>query len=241
MQNLELALFASEDITLEEGALIASGVREEHALKSYLEKLSRLIGQVRFLEEEKDEYSRGRRLFDWLWQDKPARYKSRGPFRLTEVIEAQLSETKSEVGNCLGLTLLFNILAKKSDLGVEAAYLEDVSGANPHVISVIKFRGKSIDVDHMSAMGYDSLPQVWAVKRVGWGDRELIADIYHSEANLLFYQGKYEEALENYDKSLRLNPHYDKAYINAAMVLFLLGKQEEAHDYLERASASGTS
>jgi len=62
-------------------------------------------------------------------------------------------------------------------------------------------------------------------ERIRWGDRELIADIYHSVANELFEKGDFVEALKNYDMAIRFNPQYEKARLNKEILLDKLGKQ----------------
>jgi len=241
MGNLEDALFKSRQISLEEGALIASGAKDRNSLQSYTQKLSCLIEQIPLTQKEAGEYSLGRSLFDWLWLQKPRRFKSGGPFRLTEVINAHLTRNTDQVGNCLGLTLLFNVLAKRLGLTAEAVYLEDEFGDSPHVRSVVVINGSPIDVEHASPGGYDFEDKRPRFERIWWSGRELVADIYHSEGNLLFHEGKLEEAVAAYDNSLLLNPRYTKAYINAAATLLVLNRQEEAQAYLEKASLSSTS
>lgn len=235
MQDLEDVLLENIGISLEEGAFIASVVKDWNSFRSYLLKLSLISEEVIFLRGRGDEYMRGKSLFDWLWLCKPQRYRSGGPFRLTEVIDAHLSKNTDEVGNCLGLTLLFNVLAKRLGLKVEAVYLDDEFGDSPHVRSVVVIQGRPTDVEHMSPEGYDFQDTRSGIRRVSWGDRELIADIYHSRGNLLFQQGKLEGAVANYEKSVLLNPRYTKAYINAATALLVLGRQEQAQAYLEKA------
>lgn len=241
MEDLENIHLENEGISLEEGALIASGVKDRNSLQSYSQKLSRILQDMPPAPEEGDEYTHGKSLFDWLWLRKPKRYRSGRPFRLTEVIDAHISENTDEVGNCLGLTLLFNVLAKRSGLIVQAVYLEDEFGGNPHVRSVLACEGQFIDVEHMSPAGYDFQDKRSGIKRLSWNDRELIADIYHSRGNLLFQQGKLVDAVRIYDKSLLLNPRYTKAYINAATALLVLGRQQQAQAYLEKASPTATS
>lgn len=61
---------------------------------------------------------KGKAIFDWLWTNKPKRYQRLANFRLTQVIEAQLREKEETVGNCLGLTLLYNVLCQRFGLKI---------------------------------------------------------------------------------------------------------------------------
>lgn len=56
-------------------------------------------------------------------------------------------------------------------------------------------------------------------ERRTWGDKELVADIYQSRGTELFEKGKLREALGNYDMALKLNPEYEKAELNRAILL----------------------
>lgn len=235
MQMMENILLQNKTVSLEKGALIASGLKDRNSLYSYFQKLSRILDDMQLKKVNGDEYTRGKYLFDWLWLCKPKRYRSRGPFCLTDVIDAHINKNTYGVGNCLGLALFFNVLAKRIGLKVEAVYTEDEFGGSPHVRSVIVIQGKTIDVEHMTPAGYDFKESRSVIKKVSWYDRELIADIYHSLGNLLYDEGKYDEAVLNYDKALLLNPRYTKAFINAATALLVLGRKEQAETYLEKA------
>jgi lipoprotein NlpI len=57
------------------------------------------------------------------------------------------------------------------------------------------------------------------LSRLEWGDKELVADIYQSTGTELFQKGLFDEALKNYDMALKLNPEYEKAKINRAILL----------------------
>lgn len=52
-----------------------------------------------------------------------------------------------------------------------------------------------------------------------WGDREVVADIYHSVGNELFEKDELTKALINYDKAINLNPRYEKAQLNKAILI----------------------
>jgi hypothetical protein len=71
---------------------------------------------------------RAKALFSWLWMRKPARYKPKGNYRLDEVIDAQQSDDAKTIGNCLGLTLLYNCLLRGMDITAGALYLEYAFG-----------------------------------------------------------------------------------------------------------------
>lgn len=227
--KLEKTLLANEKIDLAQGALLASGVNMEHEFNRYLAKIDQIC-QIITRTGKGDEVERAKEIFDWLWRVKPHRHEYRGNFRLTDTLEAQLGE-QERVGNCLGLTILFNVLGQRFGLQVKAVHLEDAFGIGPHVFSVLYVRGRSIDVENIFPNGFDYQAHLGEPQREEWGDRELIADIYHSVANDLFEQGKWESAIENYDKAIRLNPKYTKAYLNKGIALVTLGRTEEARQW----------
>ncbi len=167
---------------------------------------------------------KARALFTWLWQSKTNRYKSQGNYRLSKVIEAQTREGRHSVGNCLGLTLLYNCLLREMGIHAGALYLENAFGEGPHVLTLLKVKKSFIDVEHILADGFDYQGHHADPARTTWGDQELVADVYHSVANELFEKGDFPEALKNYNVAIAFNPHYERAHINRTILLDKLGK-----------------
>ena len=235
MAGLEVGLLRGGEMDLAEGALIASGVDNERVLARYLAQIDQLCLQIdaEAVSRQGGDLEKAREIFHWLWRTKPHRHQRQGNFKLTDVLEAQLGE-KDEVGNCLGLTLLYNVLGQRFGLKVRAVQLEDAFGWGPHVFTVLYAAGRSIDVENVFPHGFDYPEHLENRQRQEWGDRELIADIYHSVANSLFEQGKLKSAIESYDKAIRLNPEYTKARLNKGIALVELGRVEEARQWLEK-------
>ena len=105
----------------EEEALLASGIQDRFKIDFYVAELDRIYQQ--FLHQmipPPDPVQKAKALFTWLWLSKPDRYKPQGNYRLNKVIEAQLKRDAKFVGNCLGLTLLYNCLLRKMDIWTEA-------------------------------------------------------------------------------------------------------------------------
>ncbi len=232
--RLEKTLLEGEksEIDLAQGALIASGVQTGQEFDRYLAKIDQLCQRIaEALSDESSDWEKAKGIFNWLWRAKPHRYEYGGNFKLTDALDAQLEE-KEQVGNCLGLTLLYNVLAPRFGLEVRAAHLEDAFGLGPHVFTVLYIRGRTIDVENIFPNGFDYRGHRGAPQREEWGDRQLIADIYHSVANDFFTQGKWESAIENYDKALMLHPKYTKACLNKGIALVELGRIEEAREWL---------
>lgn len=231
-------------IDLAQGALLASGVETGREFDRYLAKTDQLCqiiaGAICGILGQGSEQEKAKGVFDWLWQAKPNRYEYGGSFRLTEVIDAQLGDSE-RVGNCLGLTILYNVLALRFGLAVGAAYLGDAFGLGPHLFSVLYSGGHIIDIENIFPNGFDYLGHrgeqevdvSGGTKRESWGDRELIADIYHSVANDFFTSEEWGRAIENYDKAIMLHSKYTKAYLNKGIALVELGKIEEAREWFK--------
>jgi tetratricopeptide (TPR) repeat protein len=135
------------------------------------------------------------------------------------VVDAQISRDIQTVGNCLGLTLLYNCLLRRMGILAEALYLEDAFGIGPHVLTILPAGDFSIDVENILSDGYDYKGHINNQSRMRWGDQELIADIYLSMGNDLFEKGEWIEALKNYDHAIYLNPQFEKAHLNRAVLL----------------------
>jgi tetratricopeptide (TPR) repeat protein len=218
-------LIKKRAFNLEEEALLASGIQDWSKIAFYVAELDRISQQfLRQMIPLLDPVDKARALFTWLWTSKPGRYKSQGSYKLNEVIEAQLKGDSESVGNCLGLTLLYNCLLRRIDIYAEALYLENAFGIGPHVLTLLRTEKNVIDVENILPDGFDYKGHHTHPARTEWGDRELIADIYHSVANKHFETGNFVEALRNYDRAIRFNPRYEKAHLNRAILLDKLGK-----------------
>jgi len=201
-------------------ALIASGVKEGDRIADYLAKLDQLNQQfVREMKPSDDLLNKASLLFRWLWLKKPARYQLGGSFGLDEVIDAQLSKDTQTVGNCLGLTLLYNSLLLRMGIKAEALYLEDAFEIGPHVLTILRIRGSMIDVENILPNGFGYKGHVNNPSRIRWQDKDLVADIYHSAGNESFQRGDLSAALNYYNAAITLNPHYERACVNRAILL----------------------
>jgi tetratricopeptide (TPR) repeat protein len=210
---------------LEEEALLASGISERSKIVFYLAELDRLLRPfLRQMIPPPDPVDKARALFTWLWTSKPRRYKSQGSYKLNEVIEAQLNDQAETVGNCLGLTILYNCLVKRIGILAEALYLEDAFGNRPHVLTLLQTEESLVDIENILPDGFDYRGHLNNPSRTRWGDSELVADIYHSLGNELFEKGNFIEALKNYDIAITLNAKYEKARLNKAILLDKMGK-----------------
>ncbi|MFQ5826944.1 MAG: hypothetical protein ACE5IA_06260 [Dehalococcoidia bacterium] len=110
----------TSDPRLEKMALIASGVEDQDEMEHWLCLLDELEQQIAPDIPEAGDVARASALFRWLWRTKPERYQPWGSFRLNEVLTAQVDQGRKGVGNCLGLTVLYNVLAQRLGLRVGA-------------------------------------------------------------------------------------------------------------------------
>lgn len=199
--------------------LIASGLENEKTIEQYLNKLVFLSRQcTSYKAPSPPALSRARHIFNELWRDRPARYQPGGHFRLHHVIDAQINGS-TPVGNCLGLTCLYNCLLKITGIRPKTVCLEHAFHMGPHVITFLEIDHSQIDIENIFAEGFDYQGHKSNPSRSLWGDKELVADIYHSMGNEYFERGEFAEALESYEKALELHPGYEKASLNRAIVL----------------------
>ena len=208
-----------EYFNLELEALRASGV-EERRIVHHTGLLN--IIQQRLLDQvilSNHPFTKARQVFEWLWKEKPDRYKQKDHYKLSDVIEGQLSKENREVGNCLGLTVLYNCLLKRIGIRAEALYLECAFGVRPHVLTLLQINDIEIDIENILPKGFDYNGHLKDPSRTRWGDREIVADIYHSIGNEFFKMGKLRDALKNYDRAITLNPAYEKAQLNKLIVI----------------------
>jgi tetratricopeptide (TPR) repeat protein len=108
-------------------------------------------------------------------------------------------------------------------MNANALYLENAFGIGPHVLTLLQTEASTVDIENILPEGFDYKGHLNNRSRTRWGDRELVADIYHSLGNELFWKGKLTEALEKYKMSIHLNPRYEKARLNKTI---LVGKMD---------------
>jgi tetratricopeptide (TPR) repeat protein len=209
---------------LEKESLLASGLKDRRQLIKYGTKLHQLtkhfVGQMKPPDEP---VKKAEVLFHWLWERKPGRYKPQSHFRLNDVIDAELNEECRTVGNCLGLTLLYHCLLRKMNIFADALYLENAFGMGPHVLTLFQTDALTIDIENILRDGFDYKGHLNSPSRRRWGDKELVADIYHSLGNECFEKGELAEAVKHYQMAIKLNPQYEKAHLNKAIVIEKLG------------------
>jgi len=234
LKNKLLANKRAEATDLASAALIATGITSYREIVRYTNKLDQLCEVInQFVANNDDEVDKARVIFHWLWISKPHRYKPEGHYKIADVIDAQMGHARN-VGNCLGLTILYNIIAQRFSLNAKATYLENAFGRGPHVFSILVVGDTVVDIENVFPNGFDYPGHLNPSERHFWNDQELIADVYNSMGNDLFASGKKSRAIECYDKAIVLNPGYKKPYLNKGMALVELGRNEEAEELFRK-------
>jgi tetratricopeptide (TPR) repeat protein len=108
----------------------------------------------------------------------------------------------------------------------DALYLDNAFGVGPHVLTLLQVGKSTIDIENILPDGFNYKGHLDDQSRTRWRDNELVADIYHSLGNECFEKGKLNEALENYERAIRLNPQYEKAHLNKVILLEKMGKKK---------------
>ena len=207
------------DFNFEREALIASGVTKEDRIHVYLHELDELLSQFeQHVPPRGDPILVAQDLFVWLWQKKPNRYKAGASFRVQDVIRAQMSESRESVGNCLGLTLLYNSLLRRKKIDARATYLENAFGIGPHVLTALTTQKGVIDVENILSHGFDFEGHLKDPTRRSLGDRELVAEIYNSAGNDFFENEELDKALRNYELAIRMDPNHERAPLNILII-----------------------
>ena len=225
-----LANKRAEATDLLSAALIATGITSYRYIVRYTNKVDRLCEEInKFVANNDNDVDKARVIFHWLWMSKPHRYKPEGHFKIADVIDAQTGHARN-VGNCLGLTVLYNVIAQRFDIKVKASYMENAFGRGPHVFSILPSGESTVDIENVFPNGFAYPGHLNPSERCVWSDEELIADIYNSMGSELFAAGKRSRAIECYDKAIVLNPKYRRPYLNKGMALVDLGCSEEAEE-----------
>lgn len=207
------------NFNFEREALIASGVTKEDRIHAYLRELDELVSQFeQHVPPRGDPILVAQDLFVWLWQKKPNRYKAGASFRVQDVIRAQMSESREPVGNCLGLTLLYNSLLRRKKIDARATYLENAFGIGPHVLTALTTQKGVIDVENIFSQGFDFEGHLKDPTRRSLGDRELVAEIYNSAGNEFFENEELDKALRNYELAIRMDPNHERAPLNILII-----------------------
>ena len=174
------AEFGTLSMSLPKAAFIASGL-DSSQLEKYMARFDSITRNLIVSIKGRDKREDAEVIFDWLWETKPNRYERGGNFRLPSIVDAYLEETE-KVGNCLGLTTLYNSLVHKFGIPMKAAYLENFMGF-PHLFSLFPSETGTVPVENIFPNGFDYDPHKHNREIAVWDNLHLVADIYNSRAN----------------------------------------------------------
>lgn len=165
-----------------------------------------------------DARHRAKALFNYLGQSKPRRYQPGGEFCLHRAVANQLRPEPGPVGNCLGLTLLYNALALGLGLKVGALYLPEAFGRGPHTCSLLYVKRGIVIIEHIFPDGFGYAGHRENRFQEKWGERELVAEVWVARGNALWEQGDLSGAAASYREALEVCPGFPKAVVNLEMV-----------------------
>jgi len=207
---------AGNNVSLERGLLIISGLKTEGEIRTYTQKLDQIYnGFIEKLTSKSPvslstlrDYmaaSMAKSLFEYLWNTKPKRCD--GNFLLTDVIEAQLDpDVNQKVGSCVGLTALFTVLGLREGLNLT------ILVSDSHIVNRLRVDDTIYNVDNTDSLGFD-----YSINEKDFLEYPSIMIL----ANVLNSRGMDQEGLENfeqaeadYNKAIEINPEYANAYNN---------------------------
>jgi len=207
---------AGNNVSLERGLLIISGLKTEGEIRTYTQKLDQIYnGFIEKLTSKSPvslstlrDYmaaSMAKSLFEYLWNTKPKRCD--GNFLLTDVIEAQLDpDVNQKVGSCVGLTALFTVLGLREGLNLT------ILVSDSHIVNRLRVDDTIYNVDNTDSLGFD-----YSINEKDFLEYPSIMIL----ANVLNSRGMAQEGVENfeqaeadYNKAIEINPEYANAYNN---------------------------
>jgi tetratricopeptide (TPR) repeat protein len=207
---------AGNDVSLERGLLIISGLKTEGEIRTYTQKLDRIYhGFIEKLTSKSPvslatlrEYmtaSLARSLFEHLWNTKPRRCD--GNFLLTDVIEAQLDpDVNRKVGSCVGLTALFTVLGLRESLDLT------ILVSDSHMVNRLRVDDTLYHVDNTDPLGFDY--DLDEKDFLEYPSIMLLANVLNSRGMTQEMLEHFEQAIADYNKAIELNPKYGNAYNN---------------------------
>ncbi len=165
-----------------------------------------------------------RDLFEYLWTSKPRRFGK--AFLLAEVVDAHLDpDPHRPVGNCVGLTSLFSVLALRAGLKLSALVSPD------HLLSRLHAGEDAIDLDHTDPQGFDCRATGDFHEFPLW---TLVANVLNCRGLAHECAGNASAARSDYERAIQINPSYANAWNNRGNTRAALGDLSGAvEDYSE--------
>lgn len=215
-----IGMCKTDRFDLATAGFIASGIREKEELDSYLNRFEGLVSSIfsdiresfsRFEYSTSFSYSdaqvrnakinafKAEAVFNWLWNSKPKRSKKpksgNRAVILTDVLDNQLSD-KEEVGDCMGLTSLYNSICQRLGIDVKAVW------TTGHIYSVIENDRSLIPIENTLEEGFNE----GCRKGVIIDNSQLIQRFLIRQASDYKKAENYREAYLLEEIALRINP-----------------------------------
>ena len=221
MSDLENKLIqdikAGNNVSLERGLLIISGLQTEGEIEKCSQKLDQIYNGFieRLTTKSPLSLSSTRKhmkrtmakwLFEHLWNTKPRRCNSN--FLLTDVIDAQLSpDVNQKVGSCVGLTSLYTVLGLREGLNLTILI------SDSHILNRLRIDSTDCcDIDNTDPLGFDC--SVKEEEFLEYPPIKLVANVLNSRGMAWERADNLEKAREDYEKAIEVNPDYANAYNN---------------------------
>lgn len=157
--------YKNNENSLEDLLLLFSGVDSKSLMDEYKDKIKNIDdGFQEYIttnwEEEFEDQDKtlAYHLFNYLWNGKNPYNTSDDSYKLTTVIDNFINYDESKgIGNCVGLTSLYYVLATRNNLSTQTAKNE------VHILSVLRINNQNIFIDHTdNEYGFDSDPSlIW--------------------------------------------------------------------------------
>lgn len=207
---------AGNNVSLERGLLIISGLKTEGEIRTYTQKLDQIYdGFIEKLTKKSPvslatlrEYtiaSLAQSLFEYLWNTKPRRCD--GNFLLTDVIDAQLDpDVNRKVGSCVGLTTLFTVLGLRENLNLT------ILVSDSHIVNRLRVDDTTYNVDNTDPLGFDY--DLEEEDFLEYPSIMLLANVLNSRGMAQETLENFEQAKADYNKAIEINPEYGNAYNN---------------------------
>lgn len=227
--------FKKGNVSLERTLLVLSGLNDERDLQEYVSKLDLLQKQfISWFWENADKYvstgieskliKRANALFDFLQEGKSKRFTT-DYYRLTDVIDAQLSEDDKEVGCCLGLTSLYTVLCQKNEIDIL------IGKKINHVFNLIKKNCFEVCIENISKEGFDDFVEDYRI----CSDEILVYSFYISRGNAKKSKGDFDGAFKEFQDALNFYPTDVTAHVCLGILSFDLENFDEAIHYFDEA------
>jgi tetratricopeptide (TPR) repeat protein len=246
-------LHRGSNIPLKHSFLIASGIKDKSVGDDYLRKFDKIHSKYDIFAKKKygnnmTALKRAQALSEYLTS--PVRYDSNKSL-FNEVIDARLSSSPFVGhGNCLGLTCLYNALAEEDNIltgiykRIEHVFTRAFIDNRQYAIENTSPFGFDIKIDGLVGVGsnLDLLSGVLMVKRES-NDEEFLrrlnlAKIISPKMSLIYFNSskvycnleRLEEALEDINHAIEINPFDPEEYSFRSEIKNLMGDRKGARN-----------